>query len=189
MKKCLQKLKSRAGFTFAEALISLLILLMVSAIVAGGMPVAANAYHKVVKAANAQVLYSTTRTALRSQLETAVKEIDRASGSDGEKKYNYYSSETLRTTIGNSEEGIMFYPYEMKDDAGNYVVNATAEYHHPLVSEAAATGLHAEYKSIEYDDHGLFTITGLVVKDSQGNVLVGDENEDKFYVRVLNVQS
>ena len=61
-KRIRQKLKSRLGFTLAEMLMSVLILLMVSSVVAGGVPVAANAYYKVVDAANAQVLLSTTVT-------------------------------------------------------------------------------------------------------------------------------
>ena len=43
-----RKLKSRHGFTLAEVLMAVLILLMVSSVVAGGVPVAANAYYKVV---------------------------------------------------------------------------------------------------------------------------------------------
>ena len=66
-----QKLKSRAGFTLAETLLAVLILLLVSVIVATGMPAAKNAYEKVVVAANAQVLLSTTVNALQDELATA----------------------------------------------------------------------------------------------------------------------
>lgn len=71
MKNTTQKLKNSAGFTLAETLITVLILLMVSSVVAGGVPAAANAYRKAVDAANAHVLLSTTVNALRSELSTA----------------------------------------------------------------------------------------------------------------------
>ena len=73
-----KKLKrSQAGFTLAETLIAILILLMVSAIVAGAIPTASNVYVKTVDAANAQVVLSTAVTALRDELGTAtIKKVD-----------------------------------------------------------------------------------------------------------------
>ena len=70
-KRIRRKLKSRLGFTLAEVLMVVLILMMVSSVVAGGVPVAANAYFKVVDAANAQMLLSTTVTKLRRELAFA----------------------------------------------------------------------------------------------------------------------
>ena len=67
----LRKLNQKAGFTLAETLVTILILLMVSSIVAGGIPAATNAYYKAVDGANAQVLLSTAATALRDELGTA----------------------------------------------------------------------------------------------------------------------
>jgi len=49
------KMKSQAGFSLAETLVAILILLLVSVIVANGVPVAQNAYEKVVVGANAKV--------------------------------------------------------------------------------------------------------------------------------------
>ena len=66
-----KKLQNKAGFTLAELLMTVLILLMVSSVVAVGVPAAANAYYKVVDAANAQILLSTTITQLRSELAYA----------------------------------------------------------------------------------------------------------------------
>lgn len=65
------KWKKKTGFTLAETLIAILILLMVSAIVAGALPMAARVFTKTVDTANAQVLLSTTMTALRDELSTA----------------------------------------------------------------------------------------------------------------------
>ena len=65
------KLKEKRGFTLAEMLITMLILLMVSSVVAMGVPSAVRAYSKVVDAANAQLLLSTTVTQLRRELSLA----------------------------------------------------------------------------------------------------------------------
>lgn len=64
-------LTDQNGFSLAELLLAILILLMVTTIVAGGIPVAARAYYKVIDASNAQVLLSTTLTKLRDELGTA----------------------------------------------------------------------------------------------------------------------
>ena len=69
----ISRLKSRRGFTIGEVLVSVLILMMVFSIVAAGIPAAANAYYKVVDAANAQMLLSTTLTRLRTELSTATQ--------------------------------------------------------------------------------------------------------------------
>lgn len=69
--KIRRKLKSRSGFSLAETLVATIILLLVSAIVAEGIPMAKNAYEKVVYAANAKVLLSTAITALRNEFSTA----------------------------------------------------------------------------------------------------------------------
>lgn len=65
--------RRKAGFTIAEMLIAVLILLMVSAVLAAGVPVAVNAYNKVIDAANAQLLLSTTVTRMEEELSTAVE--------------------------------------------------------------------------------------------------------------------
>ncbi len=63
--------KNQRGFSLAETLIAILILLMVSAIVGGAIPTASTVYKKTVDAANAQILLSTTLTELRDELSTA----------------------------------------------------------------------------------------------------------------------
>lgn len=71
MKDWKGKLKTASGFSLAETLMAIIILLLVSAIVATGIPVAKNAYEKVVLAANAEVLLSTAELSLRNELGTA----------------------------------------------------------------------------------------------------------------------
>ena len=72
MRAVLKKLrKSRAGFSLAETLIAILILLMVSAIAGGAIPAASQVYTKTVDVANAQILISTAMNMLRNELGTA----------------------------------------------------------------------------------------------------------------------
>lgn len=71
MNTMMQKIKKSSGLTLAETLITVLILLMVSSVVAVGVPSAARAYRNAVDAANAHVILSTAVNALRSELLTA----------------------------------------------------------------------------------------------------------------------
>ena len=68
MRKLLKKSNCSAGFTLAETLIAVVILVLISA---AALPAAMNAYRNAVDAANAQVLLSTTVNALRDELSTA----------------------------------------------------------------------------------------------------------------------
>ena len=58
----------KAGFTLAETLLAMMLLLIVAALLAQGVPLAFNAYKKVDQAANANMLLSTTMTELRDKL-------------------------------------------------------------------------------------------------------------------------
>ena len=71
MKQIKQKIKKTAGFSLVEMMTVMLILLLVSSIVAVGIPAAARAYNKVVDAANSQVLISTAMIRLREEIGTA----------------------------------------------------------------------------------------------------------------------
>ena len=71
MKQLERKMENQKGFSLAETLVALVIILLVSGIVAAGMPAAERAYVKVQESADAQVLLSTTLTELRNELATA----------------------------------------------------------------------------------------------------------------------
>ena len=143
--------RGRAGFTLAEVLIAMLILLMVTAVVAGGIPVAANAYYKVVDGANAQLLLSTTATLLRDELGTAGNSV--TVEEDG--SIHYKSSATGSASVIASENtGITITDY----------AGTSAELKRLLVSEKAATnGLYAQFASASCSG-GVVTITELTVK-------------------------
>ncbi len=62
---------NKKGFSLAELLLTIAIMLLATAIVVAGIPSAINAYRKVVDVANAQVLLTTTATCLRDELDMA----------------------------------------------------------------------------------------------------------------------
>ncbi len=82
MRELAKKLRAgSAGFSLAETLIVVLILLIVTAVVGAAIPTAASVFTKTVDTANAQVVLSTTMTALRDELSTVTEFEDPAGGS------------------------------------------------------------------------------------------------------------
>ncbi len=161
----LRRLKNDKGFTLAETLIAVLILLMVSAVVALGIPAASNAYAKAVDGANAQVLLSTSITALRNQLEFAkdisVKDYTPVGSTEVLQKIEYISSDNGgRSIISNSDDksGIMLYEYADPDDQNGYLLSRL------LVSGKAATkSLYFKYGEVDDSTPGVLTFRNLQV--------------------------
>ncbi len=153
-KRIKNKIRTRKGFTLAEMLIAVLIMLMVSGIVAAGIPAAKNAYEGVVIASNADILLSTTISALRNELGTA-RNIETAS----DKTVTYFSSSRnaySRLSV-DAQDGIMLQRYAAVNDMG------TDSDPERLVSKAASTNnLLVTYESADYSD-GFVTFKNLVV--------------------------
>ena len=150
--------RERAGFTLAETLIAILILLMVSAIVAGAIPAASNVYVKTVDAANAQLLLSTTMTVLRDELGTATSitvqdasTITYRSGKSGCAK--------IQVVTGGTDPGLYIWHGEYKDGIPDFT-NSTPRL---LVSKKAAT--EGMVVSCTFSVSGsVVTVSGLSVK-------------------------
>ena len=172
MKRLTRKLNSRRGFTLTELLATVMILLMVTAIVAGGIPVASNAYYKVVDAGNAQVLLSTTMIRLHDELGQATEVVPAADG----KSVTFRGGNTGSTTcILSDADGVKIQEY--LDESYSSLVGSSVQedlefLRSPrlLVSEKAATrGLSTSFDSISYTN-GVFTITNLkVIKDGNAS--------------------
>ena len=175
MTTAFRKLNQQNGFSLAEMLVAILILLMVSSVVAGGVPAASNAYSKAVDAANAQVLLSTAATALRDELGTA-KNVS-IEGTT----IRYYSADNgnySELTVDGSDEKkpvILLTSY-----LGEKIRNSTTDLsagsgaattygageetvQWELVSQAASTKkLGLKYESVKYNN-GIITFTDLKV--------------------------
>ena len=187
--KVIQKLKNKAGFTLAEVLAAVLILLMVSGIVAAGIPSAKNAYDKAVNAANAKVLLSTTVTSLRNELGKASNITLGAVAGGNSTSISYLSGEnggiSTISLAGDSPSKIMIQEY-MNQDPENGQISAGSVSARPLVSDAAATGqLYVTYTSIEHaDDSNIVTIHGLTVKDGANSDRVM-ASLDSLVIRII----
>lgn len=176
MKRTLaRKIENNSGVTLSETLAAVLILLMVSSIVAAGLPVAAKAYHNVVDSSNAQLLLSTTVTNLRDELSDAKLEPS-AVTEDGSGVY----SVAYTSTLGGASS-IIFKPDAVYINSVN-ISDDENETERKLVSDKAAAGLVFSVDSVAYSD-GVVKLTGAkVTKRGQANVLASLPELD---IRVL----
>jgi type II secretory pathway pseudopilin PulG len=164
-------LKSRAGFSLAETLMAIMILLMASAIVGAAIPAASNVYQKSVDVANAQVVLSTTITMLRDQLSTAGntkisgKMITYTSGKAGESGVSCLmklNSPTITVYKGSYELSLAESP---STDPADYEFG-----YYDLVSKESVTGkLAIDYESISQSGQTI-TFHKLVVQKDGTNL-------------------
>lgn len=183
--------KAQSGFTLVEMLMTVLILSMVSAVVAGGLPMAVSAYTNVVNTANAESLLSTTMTRLRDEFGTAShvtpegNEISyRRSDGSAAKIYLGAPNETGdHTNEGESDDRD-----ERTDDQPRMLIqeyigieNLPEDFNNPRVfAEMSNENLYVTYSNLSYTD-GILSFTGLVV-EKDGNALTKPQD---FKIRVL----
>ena len=158
-KKAKRKLHNDKGFTLAETLLAVLIMLMVSVIMATGIPSAKEAYEKTVLVSNAEVLMSTTINTLRNELGTAQDVVV-----EGETSIKYFSpARGTESQISiDATNGIMFqrYYYDPAEFSMDEDVVPEAE---QLVSPVRSTAdLVVSYTNVAYND-GIVTFSGLKV--------------------------
>ena len=162
-------------------MIAMMIMLMVTGIAAGGIPVAINAYTKVVDTANAQVLLSTTITKLREELGTA--ENIRISGTT----ITYESENGSESRIYTTDSGIMIREYaDIVSDENDDT------YEHLLISKSAANkNLYVTYSGVSMDEeNGILTLKAVRVLHESGGELANLACEDNEFgevkIRVLS---
>lgn len=179
--KRMRKLKGRAGFSLAETLLAVLILLLVTTIVASGVPVARNAFEKVVRASNAQALLSTTVSALRDELGTAW-DVQLDPTDTNKLTLKFISADTgarSRLTFDAAKKQIVLNEYIDVADLGIDVKTGEAN-DRPLVSEATATGgFYVKYdEAVPNADSGTVTFTNLKVYDKNTNAELARLGDD-----------
>lgn len=169
----INRIRSTAAFTLAEALIAVIILLLVTSIVAAGVPAAIRAYDNVVTASNAEVLLSTTMSALRNELCTA-KDVKPSSSKTALSYYNVAfgtQSEISKAGSGSGEPlGTIMYRRYAPDTIIDDVMTDTTTPKRLISKEASDKdkGLYVTYRTVDYSD-GVVTFTDLTVKKKNGS--------------------
>lgn len=185
MEKIRRKLHTGNGFTLAETLLAVLILLMVSAIVAAGIPAARNAYEKVVLASNTEVLLSTTISTLRNELGTAM-DVDITDGTvvnkvKSGKEITYYNSargSSSRIFMIDGGTDIQFQRYYSSEG-----LSQNSDTENLISDETATNNLHVTFDTVSYDQEtGIITFSNLAVK-KDSSVLV---SRDTLSIRVIS---
>jgi len=199
MWKANSKLKDNRGFSLAETLLAVLILLLVSAVVATGMPAVTNAYNKVVLGANAKTMLSTAVTALHDEIGTAWQvenPIDSTTGQADNTKLAYFNGSTGAKSMISSavNEPIKIQDYISLGDDLIHSSGAKEGSAHELISGASFTPkMYVTFNTIWYAN-GIVTINGLkVCKTTDNTVLAEFSGEDgsaiPFTVRVVSTDA
>lgn len=168
----MKKLKKNTGFTLAEVLIAVTILVMITA---GIMPATVRAYQNAVDAANAQVLLSTTVNALRGELSTAWNVKPVAGATDA---ITYQSADTgSQTKMYKKDKKIMLQEYN--DFSEEWLDNdAVAEKpeERPLIQETMSkttqnprNNMTVVYSAVNCAD-GYVSFSGLEVKRGETTI-------------------
>ena len=185
LKNLISGRRGRRGFTIAETLVAVLILLMVSSVVAAGIPAAKSAFEKVVVGANAEILLSTTVASLRDQLAAA----DRVMVEEDGKTLNYYSNDSgIHARIFPDEEAGAIMIQEYIGYGGGAEGSGAVR---KLVTGAAATeSLVIRYESASCEGQ-IVTIRGLAVRKDpkKGAGQAADpDGEPLTAVDILNIR-
>lgn len=183
------KIKRRAaGFTLAETLLAVLILLLVSSIVAMGVPVAKQAFEKVTLAGNAELLLSTAVSTLRDELGTAW-DVQAATGGG----VIYYSADTGNRSKLYVDSGVIrLHEYSETTKAEALLdIKKKVENDRELVYQAN------DGKALQLICNGIalgtkkdtVTITGLCVKDHDGNVTLAQWGGTELEITVFSTKT
>ena len=195
--KGMKKLKCRAGFTLAETLLAVTILLLVSSIVVAGIPAAKNAYEKVVLASDAEMMLSTAASTLRDELGTAwgVKVVN-------DVVVTYYSADTgMRSELSLSGSDLQITEYGTAN-ANDQVLSllnkanpADAKTSRKLVYQSSKDRVQLHVRasfSPPPNGESYVTVEGLkVLKDDGTTVLaewIDKEGNTSFVIPVFSVE-
>ena len=186
-----RKLKNKSGFTLAETLLAVLILLLVSVIVANGIPVARNVYNNVIVGANAQMLLSTAVTALRNELGTA-----RDVKTDSIGTYiTYFNAEREAYSmicLAEDSNIIQVEPYIVKSDSGD-ISPVNGSKRHDLVSRAASNkDLYITYSKVKRDKNAMGVFNDFIVFENLAVKRINGGNSvitsiDKLEIRLVPI--
>ncbi len=174
-----QKLKSRRGFTLAEMLLTTLILAVITVIMTNGVSSVTNAYNKMIRGSNAQILLSTTVASLRNELGTA-QDIT-VTGNTIE----YRSARTGATSAISCDEGeepIMLDEYTDEEYDEFKEANPDMTFKRQLVfSDTATDDMFSVYSSVTYSKTtNVVTFTDIEVRRGEDTLASLDSLQIKI---------
>ena len=141
--------RATAGFTLIETMMALLILVLLTGVVASGIPVASQTYTKAVDASNAQVALTTTAAKLRDELGLAQDVFFPTTGGDERNVEFFKTSDGYWAKIENpgaNEKGLYVQAYYGVPDASSSAPDygmtkiASTNGRYPLIPESAIVG-------------------------------------------------
>ena len=184
----MKKRRAQAGFTLAETLLAVMILLLVSLIVATGMPAVQSAYENLVLAADAESLLSTAVAALRDELGTARDVREEAIGSIN--YITYYSADIgARSGIYQAEfesgrETMYLQEYIDAEDLSALGIRVKQGTGRTLLTSATLTkNLYVKYDTVTVNTvDKIVTVSGLKVyhkaPSASGDKVLADLGKD-----------
>lgn len=179
--------KKKAGFTLVETLVSVVILILLSAVAAKGVSVAVDAYSRIVNSANAQLLLSTTISEIRDELSTGTdividnNSIAYQSSKTGDESIIDKYVLNAGDTSGYADGAIIITEYvNYGEEIDGSKIHAGAITRLLVSNEAANKNLVCTYDDVDYTG-GVITINNLkVTRVGSTNVLAG---LDKYMVK------
>ena len=159
------KNRSNKGFSLAEVLLAVALLILMTAAATVGISSAVNSENKVVDEANAQLLMSTCMIELRNEM-TGAAEIQVEDG-----VITYRSDRTGNySSLRSTDSGII---------VSDYINNGSGGIQRRLVSRSASTTpLEVTYSSVSLDADGLIIFKKLCVK--RGDAVIAENPEFKI---------
>ena len=170
------------GFTLTEMLVTMLIVVMASTLLATGMPVAIRTYKDTVSSANAQMALSTTTAALRAELGLATQVRVRNGA------IYYVGDEGCWVKIANSDSSDFGKGLTKTYCKGDFTITSTPvdDVTYDLVPKASVTGdLHVSFVlPTEQNVPNALTLQTVSVRDREGRELASVGGTDYQY-RIL----
>ena len=175
-----KRIRDIKAFTLSETLVTIIIVMLVSSIVAVGIPAASNAYKNVVRASNAEILLSNTMISLRNELGMA-RDI-----TVSQKKVTYYNPMYDSYSSLNSDNRDIKY---RRFEADGLILDSSSTTNHSdevlftsIVSSETEETMHVKYAGVEHKG-GVITFSGLEVLDKSGNPI--GVKRDSYVIRVI----
>jgi len=164
-----------------EMLMTMLIIGLAAALMATGIPVAADTYQKTVKSANAQLALSTTISALKSELGLAT--IVKADPSNSEMVVYYRADINRWASISNpsstGNHGLMRSYYYSEPVAG--ALPDSGSYYESLISDEAFTkDLTVKISSVTWNSSK--KTVGLVIEVNSGSDVLASTGDDPYCI-------